>query len=144
MLSESDLVLEKILPTDNQIQTLYELLAHRGRGISHNTMPSFQDHEAFVLNHPYREWLLVRFDGKTIGSVYIQNDNSVGININDTYVTSCFKYIIDYIKKNYNPLPPIKSVRASNFIINIAPSASTLIELLKENNNKLLQLTYEL
>ena len=47
-------------------------------------MPSFEEHKEFVRNHPYRGWWLIidSIDSlKVLGSVYLNSDNSIGLNI---------------------------------------------------------------
>ena len=78
--------------------------------ISHEEMPSFEKHVDFVKNHPYRKWWLVESEGEKIGSVYLSVDNAVGINllINDS---DSICHIINQLKKDFEPLPLVPSVR---------------------------------
>lgn len=122
-------------------KALYKLLKSRIYNISNSTIPSYEEHEFFVKNHPYRVWYLIQKEGLYVGSLYILRDNCIGIYaINeDAFV---IKNSIYWVIKKYKPLPAIKSVRASNFFINISPDNKLLIELLYELNAELLQLTF--
>ena len=77
--SASTLVLERITGTKAQIFNLYELLKKREKTISHKILPSFKEHTHFVRNHPYRIWYLIKSKNQFIGSVYLLNNNCLGI-----------------------------------------------------------------
>jgi len=63
----------------DHINLLYDLLKSREYSISHKSLPKFETHESFVKNHPYREWFLILHGDEFIGSVYVTNDNIIGI-----------------------------------------------------------------
>ena len=73
-------------PKENEIKFLYFLLKSRSASISHDKMPSFEDHRIFVLNHPYKIWNIVFKGNIKIGSQYICHNNSVGINLLPDYL----------------------------------------------------------
>ena len=97
----------KVRKTEEHIKILYKLLAERKYNISHDEMPSFESHKEFVYSEPYREWFLIKIDNKFLGSFYIQDDNSISIKINSTYYSKAIKNIINFIKENYLPSPPL-------------------------------------
>ena len=66
-----EIILKEVTATDEQIDSLYQLLEKRTHSISHEEMPSFEEHSKFVKKHPYRQWWLVEKDGENIGSVYL-------------------------------------------------------------------------
>ena len=72
---------EKILPNEEQIYKLYMLLQNRKYKISHKFSPSFEEHKTFVHQNPYLVWYLINKNNTLIGSVYLNNDNSIGINL---------------------------------------------------------------
>ena len=111
--------------TPDDVEFLYHLLIARKYTISHESIPSMEDHSCFVLNHPYRFWNLILQDDTPIGSFYIGEDNSIAI---DLLYSSKKLYciIIKLVLSKYKPLPAIKSVRSSSFIFNISPSNKTL------------------
>ena len=53
------LIFKKIIPENNQIDSLYELLLKRKNVISHKKVPSYKEHSEFVLKNPYLEWYLL-------------------------------------------------------------------------------------
>ena len=92
-------VFEKIINTDSQIDILYSLLQKRTHSISHGTMPSLREHRNFVLSDPYEAWFLVRRDQNFVGSVYIKEDNTVGINL-VSYSLEIVCACLNHINKN--------------------------------------------
>ena len=74
----------KFLPVamvPSSIEILYDLLWEREphMNISHEKMPSLEEHEAFVKSEPYTGWWLIE-DGDVIrGSVYLTDRREVGI-----------------------------------------------------------------
>ena len=91
---------ERILPTDEQIKILYEQLKTRNYVISHRSLPSFERHQDFVKSHPYRHWFLLRNEINYIGSFYLKNDNSIGLNLTD-YTKENLGACVDFINDNF-------------------------------------------
>ena len=61
-------------------EVLYRLLCERtdakNVNISHVTLPSYEDHQYFVRNHPFQAWYLIRVQTKdgsldSVGSIYL-------------------------------------------------------------------------
>ena len=126
------------------IDMLYELLKNRGdHSISHKKMPSLKDHRDFVKNHPYRKWYIVLKNGSAYGTFYILKDNCVGLFLRKWY-SSEVKIVLDWIKKNHQPLSAIPSVRRDTFFINVSPQNSALINILNELKSNKIQLTFAL
>lgn len=134
--------LEEIIPSDEQVQILYRLLESRKHPISHTILPSYEDHEAFVRDHPYRAWLLVRDADNYIGSVYVHTDNTIGVNLEGERVADCFDEVLDQVLEAYDPLPAVKSVRHGSFAINVAPTNRALISALETRGCAVAQVTY--
>ena len=132
---------EKIIPTQNQNDELFFLLNNRKYSISHTNKPSKNEHAEFVYAHPYRVWYLIYKNKILIGSAYLHNDNSVGIDLIESY-ESVILSVIKYIKDNYQPLPPIKSVRRDNFFINVASENEHLFKILKKLDKKEIQRSF--
>ena len=105
--------------TEEDIHFLYKLLLSREFNISHRKSPSIEDHRAFVLNHPYRNWSLVFYDKTSIGSVYTGFDNSVGITLFPEYL-SYRKLVITKFLEDFIPLPGKASIVRDEFIFNVA------------------------
>lgn len=116
---DKHIVLEKIIPDQNQIKLLYELLKYRKFIISHTINPSFKDHKIFVLNNPYRKWYLIKMKKFYLGTVYLQYDNSIGLNFSKKISLSITKSVLDLVVQNIKPLKAKPSVRFKNFYINI-------------------------
>ena len=121
---------EKIIPSDEQIDDLFTLLKSRKYTISHSATPAKSKHIQFVSEHPYVVWYLIYKDKALLGSVYIQLDNSIGIDLLE-YNNENVLEVINYIKDNHQPLPAIKSVRRSEFFVNVAPENAEFLLTLK-------------
>ena len=120
---------ERITGTAKQIDDLYGLLKGRVHNISHKKHPRFAQHENFVKNNPYLHWFLVRDRYQICGTMYIKDDNSIGLNINDPtleILEACLKFICD----NFKPQPSKSSVVPDYFYVNIAYRNKHLLEAL--------------
>ena len=106
-------------------------------------MPTFESHKEFVKNNPYEHWMLILDSNKVIGSFYIQDDNSIGINLL-IYTNDIVARIIEYIKNNFTPKKQIKSKIPPYFFINIPYSNGTLIEKVSDLDLSPIQVTYKL
>jgi hypothetical protein len=93
------------------------------------------------MNNPYIDWLLIYKDKNLLGSVYVQLDNSIGINLNEPNKDDVLE-VINYIKYNYLPSSQIKSMRSGDFFLNIASDNSTMIQILNELNKKEIQRSF--
>lgn len=127
----------------DQIEILYDLLKKRNFNISHKNIPTFDEHKMFVINNPYRTWYLIKENNTFIGSFYIKIDNSVGINITNETQENIVS-ILEFIKKNFTPLPQEKSMVPNYFYINIPALNLNLQNILKIINTPLLQVSYKI
>lgn len=134
---------EKIVGTDIQIENLYQLLGNRRTNISHDNLPSKEDHTFFVKNHGYREWYIITSRISPIGSFYLKFDNSIGLNFLK-YDELVYEKTIHFIKKNFKPLPPIPSHRNRKFHIHISPDDKETRDLFLKYKFKCIQNTYEI
>ena len=132
---------EQIEPTEEQIVTLFDLLETRLHKIS-NQETSYSKHKDFVKSHPYRDWLLIRVSENYVGSFYVSKENTIGINVADEYTSSVVSSIINFVNKNFKPLPLIPSVRSDRFEINVPPSSTQLAKELRAIDAKIAQVTY--
>lgn len=135
---------DSIQPNENQVQELYDLLSMRQHGISHQKIPTFEEHKSFVNEHPYRCWYLIYDDQRAIGSFYLTSDNSLGINLIVDETEQRVKSILAFVKGQYKPLPAITSLRAERFSVNVPASNEQLKNALETLNAKILQITYTL
>ena len=141
-MSINDIAFEALIPNDEQISSLYNLLNRRKHQISHNSQPSIQQHKAFVENHPYRAWYLVKNSDQTFGSFYVSNDNTIGINIVEQESVELVSLVIKFVKDTYRPLEPIASVRSGVFAINVAQSNVFLINAMRKLGSEVVQITF--
>ena len=132
----------KIIPTDLQAKSLYDLLSKRKHVISHKHKPSFGEHKAFVFSNPYRAWYIVEKKSKPIGTIYITKENTIGINFSAGPDYKFVEEIVNYVKANYSPLPEIKSIRGNTFAVNASPKNKPLITALETLEAKIVQISY--
>jgi len=132
---------ELITAEKNQVEILYDLLRLRVHSISHQSLPDFAEHSAFVHACPYRAWYLIRDDSGYIGSVYVTDQNTIGINVDERKIKDCLSSIIDKIKSEFEPLPSIKSVRAGCFSVNVPSSSGELLSALIRSGCSIAQVT---
>ena len=116
------LVLDEIIPTPQQTDILYRQLMRRSNNISHVTLPSYESHKEFVANHPYRAWFIIHQNNIVLGNVYIQFDNSIGLNCFDEITETQIKATLDLVMNKFRPLDPVPSVRFGKFFLNVAAS----------------------
>ena len=133
--------LESIEPSEEQIKRLYDLLARRVHKISSKDA-SYSKHEQFVRSHPYRYWFLIKVSDNYVGTFYVSKENTIGINVSDEHTSLVVTFIINFVKKNFKPLPEIPSVRSDKFAINVPPSNVHLASALKAIGAKIAQVTY--
>ena len=136
-------LIEIITCKEDHIKILYKILAEKTFSISHESLPPLEEHKNFVKNNPYRKWYLIKKTNHIIGSIYISNENIIGINIpngkSNEYVHS-----IKLIIKKHPPLDPIKSVRSKSYCINTNPKNKNLINALGILNMEHIENTYRL
>ena len=125
----------------SHIEYLYKLLKDKNFNISHNKLPSFIDHKKFVQNNPYRKWFLIYINNIVIGSVYLTNENYIGINLPSNNADNYFQ-ILQYIFKNFEPLYEIKSIRSKYFLVNTNKDNINLINAFERHLMKEIQRTY--
>lgn len=134
--------IEPIIPNENQTKLLYQQLCERTYGISHVALPSYDSHKKFVVNHPYRAWFIIKQNRAVLGNVYIQYDNSIGLNCCDEIDEAQIKIILGLVTKNLEPLDPISSVRFGSFFLNVSTSNINLQNKLKNLGLKVTQITF--
>tara|TARA_Y100000589_G_scaffold2402_1_gene2235 strand:+ start:1113 stop:1532 length:420 start_codon:yes stop_codon:yes gene_type:complete len=134
---------KKITGTNSQILILFSLLDKRKYNISHENMPSLENHRNFVINNPYRAWYLVKKSNINIGSFYIKFDNSIGINLKE-YSLDIITEIINFIKENYTPQAPSPSLIPPYFYINSSTENLELKAIFSELNIQSIQVSYKI
>jgi hypothetical protein len=134
----------KFIPVkkNNQhINALYKILKNRKFNISNNSIPSFSEHKLFVINNPYREWFLIEVNKSFVGSLYLMNDNCIGVHVIDQD-ERIIRKSIEWVLENKKPLPEIKSVRVSNFHINLPPNNITFTKIIESMGATSIQSTF--
>ena len=129
--------------TVKDIEILYDLLKKRKYSISHDTLPSFENHKNFVLSEPYQHWYIIIENQKEVGTFYIQKDNSIGMNIISPSIGKV-KKIIDYINQNIEPNRAVPSKKPGYFYINVATSNYILLNILDEIGCSAIQKSFKL
>ena len=136
-------IIKIIRDNDAQALILYDLLRKRSHSISHKQMPSQQEHREFILSHTYRAWYLIKDVSSYIGSVYINKNNIIGINVIDGF-EDCISQVISLVTARHKPLAPRPSIRQAAFCINVPPTNLRMIEELEKLGATLIQKTYSL
>ena len=118
--------LDLVLPTTEQIEILYAQLKERTHTISHKKLSSVDEHKRFVVNNPYRAWFIVKENMNAIGNIYVQFDNSIGLNCGDDVTEEQIKKVLVMLFAKLPPLEAIPSVRFGDFFVNVSSSNSSL------------------
>ena len=124
------------------IDDLFFLIQNKKNNISNKNPPSRNDHNKFCRDHPYRFWFLIYEDKKLYGSIYITNENSIGINFLDMK-GKWNKEIIQHIIQNITPMPAKPSLVQKSFYCNVPPDDKEFIELLEQIGAKVSQISYK-
>ena len=127
----------------NDIDALYDLLRKRVFSISHDLMPSKENHRKFVEEAPYKHWYLIYENEELCGSFYIKRDNSVGLNL-VRQRTLILEKTIRFIKSSFLPEKSIPSEIPSHFYLNVAHSNKRLSEMLIKLGYNPIQISYKL
>jgi RimJ/RimL family protein N-acetyltransferase len=117
---------------------LFDLLKERDlrANISHKIMPSFSEHEKFVLSKPYFRWYIIEESKNDVGSIYLTKNDEIGIFLNKKIQGKGigFKALKLLIDKN-----PRK-----RYLANVNPKNKKSSYFFKNNGFNLIQHTYEL
>ena len=76
------------------------------------------EHREFVIGNPYRAWFLIKNSEDYIGSLYLKEDNSIGINVQSQNI-DLICWCLNYIKENYLPEKSINTLIPDYFYINV-------------------------
>jgi len=143
VLPENILKYNKI--TSNDAGDLYELLKAREFSISHANMPTIIEHKEFIENNPYLHWIKVSYLNQLIGTIYILENNSVGINIIKEFNSPLYiSQILYFIIGNFEPKQEKKSLIPGYFYINTPSDNLKLIEIYNALSLKEIQISHKL
>ena len=133
---DNDIQLKEVNKSD--IKFLYQHLKERDpiTRISHKKMPTFAQHEEFVLSNPYKKWYIIIQKNKKIGSVYLTEMNEIGL----------------FLKKGVQgkglgrkSLELLMKLNPQNrYLANVSPKNKKSAQFFQKNQFKLIQHTYEL
>jgi hypothetical protein len=142
--SSEIITFEAVNGSTTQIKALYHLLKIRTHNISHKSIPTFEQHAQFVINNPYRVWYLLAGNDGYFGTVYVAENNNIGINMDSSRLIDILKIIIKKIESEIRPLPPITSIRNEKFTINVPISNQIMISAIKEIGYEPIQITFSI
>ena len=122
---------------------MFKLLAQRVHSISHIKTPTWEEHERFMKQNPYRYWAIIMEDDRAIGTFYLQDNNSVGLNINEPtlYLVS---QVLTNIRTKFEPLREKKSKVPPYFYVNASCGNQKLGQLLIQCEAKPIQISYKI
>ena len=105
------------------IAVLYALLQQRPveSRISHQAMPTYQQHIAFVKSMPYRMWFLIRVDGEFVGDLHATELNEVGVFLFAKCRGKGYgQQAVKLFMARHKPLPAIPAKRVRRWVAHIA------------------------
>ena len=123
---------------ENSEKLLYDLLSEREPhvNISHQEMPTWEEHCAFVASHPYKEWNIIVSDtNKLVGACYLSRMNEIGVFIFKAHQGKGYgTFAIDAMRIRHP---------GERILANVAPSNDASHKLFKKLGFRLIQVTYE-
>ncbi len=126
-------------------QPLWTLLEDRPaeNNISHKRMPSWQEHLAFVENHPYEAWYLIHNGNCLIGAIYLSKPGSPSVPGNEIGI-DLFR---EFQGKGYGT-EAVKLLMEKHgprrYCANVSPTNEASQAMFKSLGFKLVQYTYAL
>ena len=135
-MSDDEIKFKEVEKSD--IKFLYQHLKERDpiTSISHKKMPTFSQHEKFVLSHPYTKWYIILQKSKKIGSVYLTEMNEIGLFLKkDVQGKGLGQKSLELLMK-LNP--------RNRYLANVNQNNKNSIQFFKKNKFKQIQNTYEL
>ena len=135
-----------VYTTPGASQILWELMLERAEEHEVNisfSMPSRDEHEAYIRHSPYALWYLANVDDDWIGYVSASWINEIGIWIFRQHRGRGYgpKMLKTFLSES-SPLPGIPGQRSSHFIANINPKNERSIHLFKSFGFIHIQETY--
>ena len=127
------LELQKVTHRDSVV--LLKLLQERKpwQNISHKSMPSWDDHVAFVKSEPYKHWWIIRMNAMILGACYITHRNEISIQFLEGK-QSCYHLILTVMLEKAGP---------GTYYANVNPVNARVIRLFESEGFKHIQNTYE-
>lgn len=103
---------------EQHIDFLYCLLEERPPEacISHKSMPTREQHAAFVRSKPYKEWCVIKAGKHLVGSVYITKNNEIGIAVDRRYARHGFASTAVFLMYiNHKKSPVYANIAPGNY-----------------------------
>ena len=135
-MSENEIKLKEVNESD--LKFLYQHLKERDpiTRISHKKMPTFAQHEKFVLSNPYTKWYIIIQKNKKIGSIYLTEMDEIGLFLKkDAQGKGLGQKSLELLMK-LNP--------RNRYLANVSPKNKKSTQFFKKNKFILIQHTYEL
>lgn len=104
---------------------LYQLLLERPvySRISHNEMPTQEEHQKFVCSEPFRYWLFIQEFDRYLGAIEVTDRNEIGISLFQKYQGHGHAHrALSMFLAEYQPLPALLAIRNGRWLANISPS----------------------
>jgi len=133
---QNEIELKEVTKFD--IKFLYQHLKERDpiTRISHKKMPTFAQHEKFVLSNPYTKWYIIIQKNKKVGSVYLTEMDEIGLFLKkDAQGKGLGQKSLELLMK-LNP--------RNRYLANVSPKNKKSTQFFKKNKFILIQHTYEL
>ena len=133
---QNEIKLKEVNKSD--IKFLYQHLKERDTitRISHKKMPTFAQHEEFVLSNPYKKWYIIIQKNKKIGSVYLTEMNEIGLFLKKgVQGKGLGRKSLELLMK-LNP--------RNRYLANVSPKNKKSAQFFQKKQFKLIQHTYEL
>ncbi len=137
-MSKQPLSLRAVRDHPSYIRFLYELLQERPveANISHNRMPTYEQHTAFVKRDPYSCWFLIMAGDTMAGSIYLTRHQEIGIHIHTPFRRlGLASWAIPYFMDMIGP---------QKYLANVAPGNAASHALFSKLGGKVIQHTYAL
>ena len=140
-MSDDEIKFKEVGKSD--IKFLYQHLKERDpiTRISHKKMPTFSQHEKFVLSHPYTKWYIIYHQKEKVGSIYLTKQDEIGIHFKEPLRPTLQP-------KNTLYLQVLKMIMKKNprnrYLVNINPRNTWMKNFLKNAGFELIQHTYEI
>jgi RimJ/RimL family protein N-acetyltransferase len=136
-------------PSARAVAYLFDLIAQRMTEPEVNisaTMPTLEEHEAFVRRRPYRCWYLVEHSNVLVGYVSATHRNEIGVVLCKEQRGKGFgEQAVRLLMATHEPLPAVPSERRGRWIANVAPGNEHSQHLFRDKlGGKLIQVTFEL
>ena len=127
-----------VYSTDGALEDLFDLLSERTpeQAISHEKMPTWNEHVAYVNKRPVPYWYLIKSDDigeTTVGSIYLSRRREIGVWIfKRHHRTGCGSWAVKEIMR----------MHPGKFYANISPYNAPSIIFFTGLDFDLIQMTY--